>query len=82
FNIHDADWLPILWELIAEDGLYVGGSSGLNVAGAIRLAEQLGPGRTIVTILADSARSYESRLFDRSFLESRGLPPPPWLTGK
>jgi cysteine synthase A len=79
FNIPDSEWVPVLWELIAEEGLYVGGSTGLNVAAAIRLARQLGPGRTIVTMLNDSARTYESKLFNREFLESRGLPPPPWL---
>ena len=81
FNIPDSEWLPVLWELISEEGLYVGGSTGLNVAGAIRLARQLGPGHMIVTILCDSARTYESKLFNREFLESRGLPPPPWLQG-
>lgn len=79
FNIPDIELLPVLWELIGGEGIYVGASSGLNVAGAIRLARELGPGHTIVTILCDSARSYESRLFDRDFLSSRGLPPPPWL---
>ncbi len=79
FNIPDSEWVPVLWELIGEDGLYVGGSTGLNVAAAIRLAHQLGPGHTIVTILCDSARTYESKLFNRGFLESHGLPPPPWL---
>jgi cysteine synthase A len=68
-----------LWELIGEEGIYVGASSALNVAGAIRLARQLGPGQTIVTILCDSARSYESRLFSGDFLRSRGLPLPPWM---
>ena len=81
FNIPDSEWLPVLWELIAKEGLYVGGSTGLNVAAAIRLARQLGPGHSIVTILCDSARTYESKLFNREFLESRGLPPPPWLQG-
>jgi cysteine synthase A len=79
FNIPDSEILPVLWELIGEEGIYVGASSALNVAGAIRLARQLGPGQTIVTILCDSARSYESRLFNRDFLTSRGLPPPPWI---
>ncbi len=79
FNIPDSEILPVLWELIGEEGIYVGASSALNVAGAIRLARQLGPGQTIVTILCDSARSYESRLFSGDFLTSRGLPPPPWL---
>ena len=79
FNIPDSEILPVLWELIGEEGIYVGASSALNVAGAIRLARQLGPGQTIVTILCDSARSYESRLFSGDFLTSRGLPLPPWM---
>ena len=79
FNIPDREMLPVLWELIGEEGIYVGASTALNVAGAIRLARQLGPGRTIVTVLCDSARSYESRLFNTDFLTSRGLPPPPWM---
>lgn len=79
FNIPDREMLPVLWQLIGEEGIYVGASTALNVAGAIRLARQLGPGRTIVTILCDSARSYESRLFNTDFLTSRGLPPPPWM---
>ena len=79
FNIPDSEILPVLWELIGDEGLYVGASTALNVAGAIRLARQLGPGHTIVTILCDSARSYESRLFSRDFLTGRGLPPPPWM---
>jgi cysteine synthase len=82
FNIPDSEILPVLWELIGEEGIYVGASSALNVAGAIRLARQLGPGQTIVTILCDSARSYESRLFSGDFLRSRGLPLPPWMRAR
>ncbi len=78
FNIPDREWLPVLWELIGREGLYVGTSSGINVAGAIRLAEQLGPGHTIVTVLCDSAGRYESKLFNPEFLAARELPPPPW----
>lgn len=80
FNIPDAELLPVLWDLIGLEGLYLGASSGINVAGAMRLARQMGPGHTIVTILCDSASRYESKLFDREFLESRNLPPPPWLS--
>ncbi len=79
FNIPDSELIPVLWELIGDEGIYVGASSALNVAGAMRLADKLGPGHTIVTILCDSARSYESRLFNTEFLESHGLPPPPWM---
>lgn len=81
FNIPDTELLPVLWELIGKEGLYVGASTGINVAGAIRLARQLGPGHTIVTVLCDSASRYEKKLFNRGFLEERGLPPPPWLPG-
>ncbi len=79
FQIPDGELLPVLWDLIKREGLYLGASSAINVAGAIRLARQLGPGHTIVTMLCDSASRYESRLFNRAFLEAKGLPPPPWL---
>jgi len=79
FHIPDTELLPVLWDLIKREGLYLGASSAINVAGAIRLARQLGPGHTIVTMLCDSASRYESRLFNRAFLEAKGLPPPPWL---
>ncbi len=68
----------MLWELIGKEGVYVGTSSGINVAGAIRLARQLGPGHTIVTLLCDSASRYDSKLFDPAFLAARNLPSPPW----
>lgn len=79
FTIPDSEWLPVLWDLIAKEGLYVGTSSGINVAGAIRLAQQLGPGHRIATILCDSASRYESKLFNPVFLHSKGLQPQPWL---
>jgi cysteine synthase A len=79
FRIEDPEWLPILFELTAEEGLAVGGSAALNVAGAIRLAQALGPGRTIVTVLCDYANRYQSKLFNPAFLAARGLPAPPWL---
>ncbi|TVQ29843.1 MAG: cysteine synthase A [Wenzhouxiangella sp.] len=79
FNIPDRELLPILWDLIGAEGLYLGASSGINVAGAIRLARELGPGHRIVTILCDSASRYESKLFNRDFLRARDLPLPPWL---
>ncbi|MDX2300233.1 MAG: cysteine synthase A [Xanthomonadaceae bacterium] len=79
FNIPDREWVPVLWELIGREGLYVGTSSGINVAGAIRLARQLGPGHTIVTVLCDSASRYESKLFNAAFMAERGLPLPPWF---
>ena len=79
FNIPDAELIPVLWDLIGKEGLYLGASSAINVAGAIRLARALGPGRTIVTILCDSAARYASRLFDPAFLHAKDLPLPSWL---
>ncbi|HEU4620259.1 MAG TPA: cysteine synthase A [Gammaproteobacteria bacterium] len=79
FQIPDEEMLPILYDLLQNEGLLLGGSSGINVAGAIRLAKQLGPGKTIVTILCDSGSRYQSKLFNPAFLASKGLPPPPWL---
>ncbi len=79
FNIPDTELLPVLWDLIGKEGLYLGASSGINVAGAIRLARQMGPGHTIVTVLCDSASRYESKLFSPRFLREKGLPLPPWM---
>ena len=79
FQIPDEEWLPIAFDLLKEEGLCVGGSSGINVAGAIRLAKVLGPGKTIVTILCDSGTRYMSKMFNPSFLRERGLPVPGWL---
>ena len=78
FNIPDRELIPVLWDLIAREGLYVGASSAINVAGSIRLARALGPGKTIVTILCDSAARYASKLFDADFLTQKDLPLPPW----
>ena len=79
YQIPDSEALPIIFDLIRKEGLVVGGSSGINVAGAIRLARELGPGRTVVTILADSGTRYQSKLFNPEFLKSKGLPYPDWL---
>ena len=79
YRIPDSEALPLIFDLLKEEGLCVGGSSGINVAGAIRLARELGPGRTVVTILADSGTRYQSKLFNRAFLTSKGLPAPDWL---
>ncbi|HEB89236.1 MAG TPA: cysteine synthase A [Deltaproteobacteria bacterium] len=79
FQIPDDEWLPIAFRLLKEEGLCLGGSSGVNVAGAIRLAERLGPGHTIVTILADSGTRYMSKMFNPDFLKEKGLPAPDWL---
>jgi cysteine synthase len=79
YRIPDAEALPLLFELLKEEGLCLGGSSGINVAGAIRLANDLGPGHTVVTILADSGTRYQSKLFNPTFLRQKGLPVPDWL---
>jgi len=79
YQIPDSEALPILFDLIRAEGLVLGGSSAINVAGAIRLAHDLGPGHTIVTILADSGTRYQSKLFNRAFLQQKGLPVPDWL---
>jgi cysteine synthase len=69
-----------VFDLLAHEGLCLGGSSGINVAGAIRLAKQLGPGHTIVTVLCDYGTRYQSKLFNPDFLRSKNLPVPGWLT--
>jgi len=79
YQITDAEMLPVLFSLAHDEGLIVGGSTGINVAGAIRLAKELGPGHTVVTILADSGARYQSQLFNPVFLKERSLPTPPWL---
>src|SRR5467141_4640142 len=79
YQIPDAEALPLIFDLLKKEGLCLGGSSGINVAGAIRLAKDLGPGHTVVTILADSGTRYQSRLFNRAFLKEKGLPAPDWL---
>ncbi|MFN7002485.1 MAG: cysteine synthase A [Roseinatronobacter sp.] len=78
-QIPDSDALPIVFDLLAEEGLCLGGSSGVNVAGAIRMAQHMGPGHTIVTILCDYGTRYQSKLFNPDFLHSKGLPVPDWL---
>jgi len=79
YQIPDTEALPLVFGLLKEEGLCLGGSSGINVAGAIRLAKDLGPGHTVVTILADSGTRYQSKLFNRAFLTQKGLPCPDWL---
>ena len=79
FRIPDSEMLPVIFDLLKEEGLCLGGSSGINVAGAIRLARELGPGHTVVTILADGGQRYQSKLFDPAFLRDKGLPAPGWL---
>ncbi len=79
YQIADEEALPVVFDLLKEEGLCLGGSSGINLAGAIRLARDMGPGHTIVTILADYGARYQSKLFNPAFLRSKGLPTPDWL---
>lgn len=79
FQIPDGEALPIVFDLVQEEGLCLGGSTGINIAGAIRLARELGPGHRIVTILCDYGTRYQSKLFNPSFLREKGLPVPDWM---
>lgn len=79
FQIPDEEALPIVFDLLKDEGLCLGGSSGINVAGAIRLAKELGPGHTIVTVLCDGGQRYQSKLFNPAFLKEKNLPAPDWL---
>jgi len=79
YNISDAEALPLIFDLLQDEGLCVGGSSGINIAGAMHMARDLGPGHTIVTILADFGNRYQSKLFNPAFLKEKGLPVPEWL---
>ena len=79
FRVPDEEALPVLFKLLSEEGLCLGGSSGINVAGAVQLARAMGPGHTIVTILCDSGTRYQSKLFNPDFLRGKGLPVPEWL---
>ncbi len=80
YEIPDSEALPIIFDLLEHEGLCLGGSSGINVAGAIRMARQMGPGHTIVTMLCDYGNRYQSKLFNPEFLKGKGLPAPRWLT--
>jgi len=79
YVIPDEEAVPIIYELLEHEGLCLGGSTGINVAGAIRLARQMGPGHTIVTVLCDSGYRYQSKLFNPEFMRSKNLPVPEWL---
>ena len=79
FQIPDEEALPICFALLKDEGLCLGGSSAINVAGAIRLAKEIGPGKTIVTILCDSGIRYQSKLFNPEFLRKKNLPVPEWM---
>jgi cysteine synthase A len=82
YEIPDDESLPLVFDLVVQEGLLLGGSSGVNIAGAIRLARELGPGHTIVTLLTDSGARYASKLFNPDFLRSKHLPVPAWLEAK
>jgi len=82
FQVTDEEMLPILFDLVTEEGLILGGSTGINIVGAIKAAKELGPGHTIVTILADYGTRYQSKLFNPEFLRERKLPVPKWLDGQ
>jgi cysteine synthase A len=82
YLIPDEEAVPIIFDLLEHEGLCLGGSSGINVAGAIRLAKEMGPGHTIVTLLCDSGTRYQSKLFNPDFLRSKKLPVPAWLEHK
>ncbi len=79
YNISDAEALPFVFDLLRNEGLVLGGSSGINIAGAVRMARDLGPGHTIVTILCDYGTRYQSKLFNPNFLRSKGLEVPEWM---
>jgi cysteine synthase A len=79
YQVPDAEALPIIFDLVQEEGLCLGGSTGINIAGAIRLARDLGPGHTIVTVLCDYGTRYQSKLFNPEFLRTKDLPIPEWM---
>ena len=78
-RVKDADALKVIFQLLKKEGLFLGGSSGINVSGAIKLAKKLGPGHNIVTILCDSGQRYQSKIWNKDFLKSKNLPVPNWL---
>jgi cysteine synthase A len=79
YQITDEEALPVLFDLIEQEGLVLGGSTAINIVGAMRLAKELGPGKTVVTILADGGQRYQSKLFNPAFLREKKLPIPPWM---
>jgi cysteine synthase A len=82
YLIPDEEAVPLIFETLEHEGLCLGGSSGINIAGAIRLAKDLGKGATVVTVLADYGNRYQSKLFNPDFLRAKNLPVPEWLTRK
>ena len=79
YQVPDEEALPIVFDLLRDEGLVMGGSTGINIAGAIRLAKEMGPGHTIVTVLCDYGTRYQSKLFNPTFLKDKGLPVPDWM---
>ena len=79
YQVPDEEALPVVFDLLANEGLCLGGSSGINVAGAMKMAREMGPGHTIVTVLCDYGTRYQSKLFNPEFLKEKGLPVPAWL---
>src|ERR1041384_2515085 len=82
YLIPDEEAIPYIFDLLEHEGLCLGGSSAINIAGAVRLAKDLGPGKTIVTLLCDSGTRYQSKLYNPDFLRSKNLPVPEWLERK
>ena len=82
WRIPDSEALPVIFDLLEHEGLCLGGSSGINVAGAIRMAREMGPGHTIVTVLCDYGTRYQTKLFNPDFLRAKGLPVPDWMARK
>lgn len=79
FRVSDEDSLPLIYDLMQHEGLYMGGSTAINIAGAVEMAKEMGPGHTIVTILCDSGQRYQSKIWNPEFLRSKNLPVPEWL---
>jgi cysteine synthase A len=79
YQVADEEWLPVLYDMIQTEGLCLGTSSALNVVGAMKMAKDLGPGKTIVTVLCDYGNRYASKIFNPAFLKEKGLPTPPWF---
>jgi cysteine synthase A len=80
YRISDEEMMLAIYDLVEQEGLVMGGSTGINVAGAIRMARDLGPGHTVVTVLCDHGQRYQSKIFNPEFLREKGLPTPPWMT--
>ena len=79
YRLSDVEALPLIYDLMRDEGLYLGGSTAINVAGALAMAREMGPGHTIVTILCDSGQRYQSKVWNPEFLRSKSLPVPSWL---